>query len=222
MPILGKQENDDAELSANDRRAIRSFRKLIDAHERKLEEFRARPTIRPGMEQMPLDRIQAQQEARERRLIREIRKFEKEIASRRKNAGKQKMNKCELSIFPDGVLPDWAEIKKTRTICLMDSVSLVEAIVPGAVRIGAFAFVCCGEEANALEDAVDEVLERAEENFDIMTTAHVGQSIDDIAFFIAVALGAEEPFRVLAFVQSDDEQALAICAALKDYVAVPV
>jgi hypothetical protein len=131
------------------------------------------------------------------------------------------MNSCELRVFVDGALPDWQGLRKTRTICLMDSTRQLDEIVLKAVAAGAFAFVCCGEQADGIEDAIDEVLERAEAAFGIMTTAHAGDVIDDIAFFIGVALGADEPFRVLAFVQSADEQALAICAALKDYVAVP-
>lgn len=87
---MNNQKTDDAGLSADDRRAIRSFRKLIDAHEKKLEEFCAQPTVRPGMEQMPLDRIQSQQEARIRRLQREIRRFEEEIARRRERAGERR------------------------------------------------------------------------------------------------------------------------------------
>ncbi|MGB9990877.1 hypothetical protein [Pseudoduganella rhizocola] len=85
---MNNQENDDAGLPANDRRAIRSFRKLIDAHEKKLEEFISRPTVRPGMEDLASDLVRSQQEARAKRLIREIRKFENEIARRRAGAGK--------------------------------------------------------------------------------------------------------------------------------------
>jgi len=131
------------------------------------------------------------------------------------------MNSCELRMFSDGALPDWAALGKARTICLMGSAYPAEELVLSAVDAGAFAFVCCGELADQVEDSIDEVLERSEDMFDIMTTTHTGETVDDIAFFIAVALGGDEPFRVLAFVQSDDEQALAVCAALKDYVAVP-
>lgn len=131
------------------------------------------------------------------------------------------MNSCELNIFQDGFLPDWAGLKKVRTICLMDSGCPVEEVVLNAVNAGAFAFVCCGAQAGALEDAVDEVLERSEETLDIMTTAHPGESVDDIAFFIAVALGAERPFRLFVFLQPDCGQALAVCAALKNYIIGP-
>lgn len=131
------------------------------------------------------------------------------------------MSSCELRIFPDGALPDWAALGAARTICLMDSTYQLEELVLNAVDAGAFAFVCCGELADQVEDSIDEVLERSEHMFDIMTTAHNGETVDDIAFFIAVALGGDEPFRVLAFVQSDDEHALAVCEALKGYAAVP-
>lgn len=217
---MSNQENDDAGLPPNDRRAIRSFRKLIDAHEKKLEEFLSRPTVRPGMEGLASDLVRSQQEARAKRLIREIRKFEKEIALRRRKEGRT-MNSCELRMFLDGALPDWAALGTARTICLMDSTYQLEELVLNAVDAGAFAFVCCGELAEQVEDSIDEVLEQSEDMFDIMTTAHNGETADDIAFFIAVALGGNEFFRVLAFVQSADEQALAVCAALKGYVAVP-
>jgi len=131
------------------------------------------------------------------------------------------MNRCDLRVFSDGALPDWVALGRARTICLMGSEPQVEGLVLDAVDAGTFAFVCCGELANQIEDSIDEVLERSEDMFDIMTTAHTGEMVDDIAFFIAVALGGDEPFRVLAFVHSDDEQALAVCAALKDYVAIP-
>ncbi|MGB9990878.1 hypothetical protein [Pseudoduganella rhizocola] len=131
------------------------------------------------------------------------------------------MNSCELRIFLDGAMPDWAAIGTARTICLMDSTHQLEKLVLNAVDAGAFAFVCCGEQADQVEDSIDEALERSEDMFDIMTTAHNGETVDDIAFFIAVALGGDEPFRVLAFVQSDDKQALAVCEALKGYAAVP-
>jgi len=131
------------------------------------------------------------------------------------------MNRCDLRVFSDGALPDWMALGKARTICLMGSRPQVEGLVLDAVDAGTFAFVCCGELAEQVEDSIDEVLEQSEDMFDVMTTAHTGETVDDVAFFIAIALGGDEPFRVLAFLQSDDEQALAVCAVLKNYVAIP-
>jgi 7,8-dihydro-6-hydroxymethylpterin-pyrophosphokinase len=80
---MNSQENDDFNLSPADRRAIRSFRRLIASHQKKVEEFYAQPTVRPGMESLASAVIRAQQQARVERLLREIRKFEAEIARRR-------------------------------------------------------------------------------------------------------------------------------------------
>lgn len=63
------------ELSGEAQRGIRSLEKRIQEHERKLAEFRARPTVRPGMEGQPQAVIEAAQQARIRHLEKEIQTF---------------------------------------------------------------------------------------------------------------------------------------------------
>lgn len=62
-------------FSSSDRRAYRSYDRLIAEHLKKIEDFKANPTVRPGMEDQPIEVIRAQQEARIRHLETEIKTF---------------------------------------------------------------------------------------------------------------------------------------------------
>ena len=53
--------------------------KQIASHEKKLEEFRANPTVRPGMENLPKDVIEKQQQRRIQHLETEIQTFKNNI-----------------------------------------------------------------------------------------------------------------------------------------------
>jgi RHS repeat-associated protein len=61
------------------RRAIRSLEKQIAKHQKKLQEFINNPTIRPGMENLPKELIQKQQQRRVQHLLDEINTFGKNI-----------------------------------------------------------------------------------------------------------------------------------------------
>jgi hypothetical protein len=66
-------------LTASEQRAINSYEKRIAEHKAKLEEFRANPTVRPGMEGLPEEVIQKQQAARINHLETEIKTFQDNI-----------------------------------------------------------------------------------------------------------------------------------------------
>jgi RHS repeat-associated protein len=68
-----------AELSKEAQRSIRSFERRIAEHESKLAEFKANPTVRPGMEGLPKELIQKQQQTRIEHLEHEIRIFRENI-----------------------------------------------------------------------------------------------------------------------------------------------
>ena len=68
-----------ADLSGPAQKGIRSLEKRIAEHEKKLAEFRARPTTRPGMEGQPKEVIEAAQQARVRHLEKEIQTFKANI-----------------------------------------------------------------------------------------------------------------------------------------------
>jgi hypothetical protein len=56
-------------------RSIRSLEKQITEHQQKIADFKANPTIRPGMENLPKNVIEAQQQGRIRHLEKEINTF---------------------------------------------------------------------------------------------------------------------------------------------------
>jgi len=58
---------------------IRSLEKQIAQHEKKVDDFRANPTVRPGMEKLPKEVIEKQQQERIRHLEKEIETFKKNI-----------------------------------------------------------------------------------------------------------------------------------------------
>ncbi|UGQ44627.1 hypothetical protein [Massilia endophytica] len=70
---------DESGLSAEERRAVRSWRRQIERHQRKIEDFQRQRSVRRGMEAMPDELIEAQRVARIRHLESEIRTFERSI-----------------------------------------------------------------------------------------------------------------------------------------------
>ena len=62
-----------------EKKEIRSLTKRIEEHELKIKEFKANPTVRPGMEKLPKEIIEKQQLARIRHLQQEIRAFQGRI-----------------------------------------------------------------------------------------------------------------------------------------------
>lgn len=70
---------DDKKLSPEQQRAIRSLEKRIEEHQQKITDFKANPTVRPGMENQPQSVIEKQWESRINHLEREIRVFQNNI-----------------------------------------------------------------------------------------------------------------------------------------------
>jgi RHS repeat-associated protein len=66
-------------LSAEAQRGITSLERQISIHERKLNEFRTNPTIRPGMENLPKEIIEKQQQIRINHLETKIQTFKNNI-----------------------------------------------------------------------------------------------------------------------------------------------
>jgi hypothetical protein len=58
--------------------------KQIAAHEKKLADFKANPTVRPGMEGQPKEVIEAAQQSRIRHLEKEIQTFKENIEKLRR------------------------------------------------------------------------------------------------------------------------------------------
>ena len=71
--------DDDDNLTKSEKKEIRSLTKRIEEHELKIKEFKANPTVRPGMEKLPKEIIEKQQLARIRHLQQEIRAFQGRI-----------------------------------------------------------------------------------------------------------------------------------------------
>ncbi|MGK6317739.1 hypothetical protein ACMGE0_32865 [Neorhizobium sp. DT-125] len=70
---------DDKKLPAEQQRAIRSLEKRIEEHQQKITDFKANPTVRPGMENQPQSVIEKQWESRINHLEKEIRTFQNNI-----------------------------------------------------------------------------------------------------------------------------------------------
>jgi hypothetical protein len=66
-------------LGREAQRGIRSLEKRIVEHEQKLAEFKANPTVRPGMEGQPKEIVEAAQQSRIRPLEKEIQTFRENI-----------------------------------------------------------------------------------------------------------------------------------------------
>lgn len=67
------------ELTIQQQKSIRSLEAQIAKHEKKIQDFKDNPTIRPGMENMPKEVIQMQQQRRVQHLETEIRTFKNNI-----------------------------------------------------------------------------------------------------------------------------------------------
>ncbi|MGA2083482.1 MAG: hypothetical protein ABSH53_23175 [Holophaga sp.] len=65
-------------------RGIASFDRLIALHEAKIAAFKAKPTIKPGMERLPKEIIEKQQAGRIEHWEKEIRTFKENIEKLRK------------------------------------------------------------------------------------------------------------------------------------------
>lgn len=70
MRLLGRKE-----ISPEARRGIRSLENRIDEHQRKLQDFKDNPTVRPGMEKLPQEVVARQHQRRIKHLEREIKAF---------------------------------------------------------------------------------------------------------------------------------------------------
>ena len=68
-----------AKLTSRQQKSIRSLEKQISKHEKKLQDFKDNPTVRPGMEKLPKDVIQKQQQRRIDHLETEIDTFKNNI-----------------------------------------------------------------------------------------------------------------------------------------------
>jgi hypothetical protein len=71
-------------LSNEAQRGIRSLEKRIAEHEKKLADFKANPTVRPGMEGQPKEVIEAAQQSRIRHLEKEIQTLKENIEKLRR------------------------------------------------------------------------------------------------------------------------------------------
>jgi RHS repeat-associated protein len=67
------------ELTTQQQKAIRSLEKQIAKHEKKIQDFKDNPTVRPGMENLPKEVIQKQQQRRIQHLETEINTFKNNI-----------------------------------------------------------------------------------------------------------------------------------------------
>ena len=67
------------ELTKQQQKATRSLEKRIAEHEKKLQELKETPTVRPGMEGLPKEIIKKQQQRRIQHLEQEINTFKNNI-----------------------------------------------------------------------------------------------------------------------------------------------
>jgi RHS repeat-associated protein len=77
--VLGGKSQSLRALDAQSQRSIRSLEKQILSHQKKLDEFKSNPTVRPGMEHLPRNVIENQQRVRIQHLQSEIRTFQNNI-----------------------------------------------------------------------------------------------------------------------------------------------
>ena len=76
---LKKLKDKTKSLSKAELKSVRSYEKLIKEHQQKIKDFKANPTVRPGMEHLPKEVIQKQWERRVLHLEREIKAFNDNI-----------------------------------------------------------------------------------------------------------------------------------------------
>jgi hypothetical protein len=67
------------QLTKQAQKSIRSLEKQIAAHEKKLADFKASPTVRPGMENLSKEMVEKQQQGRIEHLETEIQTFKNNI-----------------------------------------------------------------------------------------------------------------------------------------------
>jgi hypothetical protein len=82
--VEGEASAAEPQLSAQAQKGIRSLQDRIAEHEQKLADFKANPTVRPGMENQPAEVIGKQQQARIEHLEREIQTFKSNIEKLKK------------------------------------------------------------------------------------------------------------------------------------------
>ena len=68
-----------SDISKQAQKGVQSLEKRIAEHEQKLADFKANPTVRPGMEGQPKDVIEAAQQVRVNHLEKEIKTFKENI-----------------------------------------------------------------------------------------------------------------------------------------------
>lgn len=90
------------------------------------------------------------------------------------------------------------------TVCLMIAdqpvgKGLIDSVVKDAIAIGCQFFMTWGSWAEALHDAVDEVVENGDDDLlNIITTSHEGESLVDVLDFLHTgALPGNRKFRCL-------------------------
>jgi len=69
----------ESKLTKSQIKSIKSLKKRITEHMKKIEEFKKNPTIKPGMEKMPKEVIEKQQQIRIKHLENEINTFKENI-----------------------------------------------------------------------------------------------------------------------------------------------
>mgnify|MGYP006951103646 CR=1 FL=1 len=67
-------------LTTQENRSVRSLERQIAKHETKIAEFKANPTVRPGMENMSKEQVAAQQAKRIEHLEKEVKTFKDNIS----------------------------------------------------------------------------------------------------------------------------------------------
>lgn len=122
-------------------------------------------------------------------------------------------------MFADGAEPDWTNVAASgdAKMCLLSIRHKVQLahIVRNAVSAGTGLFLCCGDGADGIEDAIDEILEDAGW-LEVVTTAHSDEAPEDIADLIEAEIGLyARSVCLLAFVDTADSQSLEVCQILR-------
>ncbi len=73
------KKDDYSYMSREDQKSIRNYTRRIEEHQQKIENFKNNPTVRPGMENLSPEAIQAQQASRLRHFDKEIQTFKNNI-----------------------------------------------------------------------------------------------------------------------------------------------
>lgn len=67
-------------------KSIKSLQKNIEKHQKKIGDFKANPTVKPGMENLPKGMIKKQQEARVNNLKKQTNTFKNNIENIKKGS----------------------------------------------------------------------------------------------------------------------------------------